>query len=142
MDPASSSVGFPLSGNPQSPQNPPPLHPPSGGIFPSEIPQSSNPSSSVEPYCNGPPTFVVSAKDWNVEMKKLFHDENFKHYMCGGECRQQFVNWLVCMHEVFDHYNGNWDFCSDFAGDIRDCVFANLGYYKPLLTYFSDRARR
>ncbi|KAH0451161.1 hypothetical protein IEQ34_018460 [Dendrobium chrysotoxum] len=149
MDPSSSSVGFPLSGNPQSSQNPPPLHPPSGGISHSENPQAtvssstSNPSSSTErPYCNGPPTFVVSSKDWNVEMTKLFHDDNFRNYMCGGECRRPFTVWYNCMHNVIDHHNGNWHNCSHFAGALRDCVFANLGYYKPLLTYFSDGARR
>ncbi|PKU59959.1 hypothetical protein MA16_Dca027730 [Dendrobium catenatum] len=48
MDPASSSVGFPLSGNPQSPQNPPLLHPPSGGISPSENPPIHSKLATVQ----------------------------------------------------------------------------------------------
>ncbi|KAI0495027.1 hypothetical protein KFK09_025174 [Dendrobium nobile] len=52
-----------------------------------------------------------------------------------------FTAWYTCMHNVVELHDGNWHDCTHFAGALRDCVFANLRYYKPLVTYISNKAR-
>ncbi|KAH0452585.1 hypothetical protein IEQ34_019884 [Dendrobium chrysotoxum] len=132
-----SPVGFPLSGNHQTSENPPPLlhHSPStNGIPLSENSQSSESPTNSPASCNGPPA-IFTPEEMNAELSAMaFHNE-ISRYLREGRCRDYFNGWYVCMDRVIYH-GENSQCCLWLAGILRDCMFENFDYYQPLLSHF------
>ncbi|KAL0908825.1 hypothetical protein M5K25_023334 [Dendrobium thyrsiflorum] len=131
-------VGFPLSGNPQTPEIPPPPvlpSPSTNGIPLSQSAQSSESPTNPHASCNGPPA-IFTPEEVHEELAAL--NERFIPYIRAGRCRDYFDGWYVCMRRVvFDDENSQC--CWWLAGILRDCMFENYDYYRPLLSHFRRR---